>query len=125
MLGYGTINCREIDRQHSFFLQIFGIPNKETAVEDKKTEYQDNTDRIEVERRFSLTKRCLTSNYVFPIFTTRIEIKKVIKTFPLCTLDVFCDKFSSRISEKYVVHTKDYKWENGIHYIPVYMVPFL
>ena len=28
-------------------------------------------------------------------------------------------------SEKYVVHTKDYKWENGIHYIPVYMVPFL
>lgn len=27
-------------------------------------------------------------------------------------------------SGKYVVHTKDYKWENGIHYIPVYMVPF-
>lgn len=41
------------------------------------------------------------------------------------SLDVFCDKFTSRISEKYVVHTKDYKWENGIHYIPVYMVPFL
>lgn len=41
------------------------------------------------------------------------------------SLDVFCDKFSNRISEKYVVHTKDYKWENGINYIPVYMVPFL
>lgn len=41
------------------------------------------------------------------------------------SLDVFCKKFSSRIGEKYVVHTKDYKWENGIHYIPVYMVPFL
>lgn len=41
------------------------------------------------------------------------------------SLDVFCDKFSSRIREKYVVHTKDYKWENGIHYLPVYMVPFL
>lgn len=41
------------------------------------------------------------------------------------SLDIFCDKFSSRIGEKYVVHTKDYKWENGIHYIPVYMVPFL
>lgn len=26
---------------------------------------------------------------------------------------------------KYVVHTKDYKWENGIHYLLVYMVPFL
>jgi hypothetical protein len=21
--------------------------------------------------------------------------------------------------------TKDYKWENGIYYIPMYMVPFL
>lgn len=41
------------------------------------------------------------------------------------SLDVFCDRFSSRIKDKYVVHTKDYKWENGIHYIPVYMVPFL
>lgn len=41
------------------------------------------------------------------------------------SLDVFCDKFRSRIYEKYVVHTKDYKRENGISYIPVYMVPFL
>lgn len=41
------------------------------------------------------------------------------------SLDVFCDKFSSRVREKYVVHTKDYKWENGINYIPVYMIPFL
>lgn len=41
------------------------------------------------------------------------------------SLDVFCDKFSSRIRDKYVIHTKDYKWENGINYIPVYMVPFL
>ena len=30
----------------------------ETAKEDKKQEYQDNTDRIEVERMFSLSKRC-------------------------------------------------------------------
>ena len=41
------------------------------------------------------------------------------------SLDVFCDKFRSRICEKYVVHTKDCKRENGISYIPVYMVPFL
>ena len=41
------------------------------------------------------------------------------------SLDVFCDKFSSRIRDRYVVHTKDYKWENGITYIPVYMVPFI
>lgn len=41
------------------------------------------------------------------------------------SLDVFCYKYSSRIRDKYVVHTKDYKWENGIHYLPVYMIPFL
>lgn len=41
------------------------------------------------------------------------------------SLDVFCEKFSHRIRDKYVVHTKDYKWENGIHYLPVYMVPFI
>lgn len=41
------------------------------------------------------------------------------------SLDMFCDKYSKRIKEKYVVHTKDYKWENGISYLPVYMVPFL
>lgn len=41
------------------------------------------------------------------------------------SLDVFCEKFSKRIGDKYVIHVKDYKWENGIHYIPIYMVPFL
>lgn len=41
------------------------------------------------------------------------------------SLDAFCDKFSNRVKDKYVVHIKDYKWENGIHYIPVYMIPFL
>lgn len=41
------------------------------------------------------------------------------------SLDAFCNKFSNRIGSKYVVHTKDYKWENGIYYIPMYMVPFL
>ena len=41
------------------------------------------------------------------------------------SLDMFCDKYSKRIEDKYIVHTKDYKWENGISYLPVYMVPFL
>lgn len=41
------------------------------------------------------------------------------------SMDIFGDKFSGRIKEKYVVHTKDYKWEKGIHYLPVYMIPFL
>lgn len=35
-----------------------GRPSAEKIKSDKKTEYQDNTDRIEVEREFSLEKRC-------------------------------------------------------------------
>lgn len=41
------------------------------------------------------------------------------------SLDVFCDKFSRYVKDKYVVHTKDLEWKNGINYIPVYMVPFI
>ena len=41
------------------------------------------------------------------------------------SLDIFGEKYKKRIKEKYVIHTKDYKYENGIHYIPIYMVPFL
>ena len=35
-----------------------GRPNPTTVKTDKKVEYQDNTDRIEVEREFSREKRC-------------------------------------------------------------------
>ena len=42
---------------------------KTTTKTEKKIEYQDNTDRIEVERRFSLTKRC----YGMGRIMTRLE----------------------------------------------------
>ena len=41
------------------------------------------------------------------------------------SLDEFCSKFSDRIMNKYVIYTKDYKRENGVDYIPVYMTMFL
>lgn len=41
------------------------------------------------------------------------------------SLDEFCIKFSERILNKYIIYTKDYKRENGIDYIPVYMTMFL
>lgn len=41
------------------------------------------------------------------------------------SLDEFCNKFSGRIMNRYLVYTKDYKRENGIEYIPVYMTMFL
>jgi len=81
---------------------------------------------------FYYTMKGETSNHLYEIdFLTSVKDK-------ICPLEVksgnyrthkslvaFCNKFSNRIGSKYVVHTKDYKWENGIYYIPMYMVPFL
>lgn len=41
------------------------------------------------------------------------------------SLDVFSEKYSSRILEKYLVYTKDLKKDLDILMIPVYMLPFL
>lgn len=41
------------------------------------------------------------------------------------SLDEFCAKFSDRIMNKYLVYTKDYRFENGVEYVPVYMTMFL
>ena len=81
---------------------------------------------------FYYTMESKTSNHLYEIdFLTSVKDKICpleVKSGNYRThksLDVFCNKFSNRICNKYVVHTKDYKWENGIYYIPVYMVPFL
>lgn len=68
---YRTRDNRSFCQTHGIRLSgpKLGRPNKETAKSDKKTEYQDNTDRIEVERRFSLTKRC----YGMGKIMTRLE----------------------------------------------------
>ena len=41
------------------------------------------------------------------------------------SLDVFCDKYSDRIKNRYLIYTKDLAWEKGILYLPVYMTMFL
>jgi len=40
------------------------------------------------------------------------------------SLDEFSKKYHRRIGNQYVFHAKDYKEENDIYYLPVYMVPF-
>ncbi len=81
---------------------------------------------------FYYTMESETSNHLYEI---DFLISKGNKICPLevksgnyrghKSLDVFCEKFSDRIRDRYVIHTKDYKWENGINYIPAYMVPFI
>ncbi len=42
------------------------------------------------------------------------------------SLDMFCNKFSQRISDRYLIYTKDLKVEEGgVVYIPTYMAMFV
>ena len=81
---------------------------------------------------FYYTMESGTSNHLYEVDFLITERNKIcpieVKSGNYRThksLDLFSDKFRRCIRDKYVVHIKDYKWENGIHYIPVYMVPFL
>ena len=41
------------------------------------------------------------------------------------SLDMFCEKYSSRVLRKYIAYTKDYQKDKDIICLPVYMVPFI
>lgn len=41
------------------------------------------------------------------------------------SLDVFCEKYSNRIYEKYLIYVKDLCKDQDILYMPIYMVPFI
>ena len=67
---YRTRNNRAYCKLHGIRLSgpKLGRPTEATK-EDKKQEYHDNTDRIEVERAFSLSKRC----YGMGLIRTKLE----------------------------------------------------
>ena len=67
---YRTRENRSYCKEHGIRLSgpKLGRPSA-TAKASKKQEYQDNTDRIEVERTFSLSKRC----YGMSCITTKLE----------------------------------------------------
>lgn len=67
---YRTRENRNFCKEHGIRLSgpKLGRPSVNAKV-DKKQEYQDNTDRIEVERTFSLSKRC----YGMDRITTKLE----------------------------------------------------
>jgi hypothetical protein len=41
------------------------------------------------------------------------------------SLDSMTKKYPIKMQEKYVIYTKDFKFEDGICYLPVYMTPCL
>lgn len=67
---YRTRENRSYCKEHGIRLSEPKLGRPSAAVKvDKKQEYQDNTDRIEVERTFSLSKRC----YGMDCITTKLE----------------------------------------------------
>lgn len=81
---------------------------------------------------FYYTFKSETSNHVYEI---DFLIAKKHKICPIevkssgynkhTSFDVFCDKYSQRISEKYIIYTKDLRREGDLTYLPVPMVMFL
>lgn len=41
------------------------------------------------------------------------------------SLDAFCEKFSGRILKRYLIYTKDLRFDGSVCYLPVYLTPFL
>ena len=41
------------------------------------------------------------------------------------SLDAFCDKFSSRVGERFLIYTKDYRKDGATTLLPVFMTMFL
>ncbi len=73
-----------------------------------------------------------TSNHLYEIDfllsdetkITPIEVKSSgYKTHK--SLDLFCEKFSSRVGKRFLIYTKDLRKEGPITYLPVFMTQFL
>lgn len=80
---------------------------------------------------FYYTMKSETSNHLYEVDFLISEGDKIspieVKSYNYRqhkSLEVFCEKFSRRVKNKYVIPTKDYAFANGIHFLPVYMVPF-
>lgn len=73
----------------------------------------------EQKRNFEVDFLLSTSNKISPI-----EVKSS-NYYKHRSLDEFSKKYSDRIDNKYVIHTKDLKKDKGIIYLPFYMAQFI
>ena len=53
-----------------------------------------------------------------------VEVKSG-KRYTIFSLNKFRDKFAEYLTTPYVIHGKDLKIEDGVVYLPLYMVPLL
>ena len=80
---------------------------------------RDNSDdRMEID--FLIAKSNITTRHNI----SPIEVKSG-KNYTIVSLNKFRNKYKEQLYIPYVIHTGDYKKENGIVYLPLYMVPLL
>lgn len=79
---------------------------------------KDATNRMEID--FLIAKSKITNRHNI----SPIEVKSG-KNYTLNSLKKFINKYDEQLNVPIVIHTSDYKFENGIEYFPIYMTPLL
>lgn len=79
---------------------------------------EDSSSRMKID--FLLAKNKITNGHNI----SPIEVKSS-KRYTLSSLKKFQVKYKQQLHTPYVIHMNDYKEENGITYIPIYMTMFL
>ena len=79
------------------------------------THYSPEKHRNDIEIDFLLSNGSKTNFKVNPV-----EVKSS-KNYTTLSLDAFVRRFKQRIGTAYVIHPKNYRIDNGIIYLPVYM----
>ena len=79
---------------------------------------ENASDRMEID--FLIEKPSLTNAHnICPI-----EVKSG-RNYTFSSLQKFRNKFDKQLATPYVIHYKDFKEEDGVVYLPIYMVPLL
>ncbi len=89
-----------------------------------KLYFYSNSDKTNAENRmeidFLISKSKITNRHNI----SPIEVKSG-KNYTLNSLNKFVKKYKDQLATPIVIHTGDYKSENGIEYYPIYMTPLL
>lgn len=78
----------------------------------------DSSSRMEID--FLIAKSKISSRHNI----SPIEVKSG-KNYTISSLSKFMKKYNEQLYIPYVIHTADFKEENGIVYLPIYMAPLL
>ena len=116
-LLYDNLNINEGMIIENIVAQML-IATERTPYYFSRSSRDNSQDTMEID--FLITKGLLTAKHnIHPI-----EVKSGTN-YTFNSLNKFTTKFASYLSTPYIIHEKDYKLENGIIFLPIYMTPLL